>query len=271
MAGHSKWANIKHRKGAADARKSKMFSRYAKYIMVAARNGGGNPAENLRLRYAIDGARAESMPKDSIDRAIKKGTGELQGEELVELTYEGIGPGGISFVIDVLTDNRNRTGGEIRHLLEKRGASLGKSNSVLWKFDRKGILGLSKSEHDEEELFEVAIEAGSDNIEEEGDDFCVYSSPDDFESVRSALQDLVETKRGTGGEKKWGEADDDRPVFTRNEMSYIPQNSLLIDDVEKARQVLNLMADIEDHDDVQAVYSDFDVPDAIAEQVAEED
>lgn len=272
MAGHSKWANIKHRKGAADARRSKLFSKLAKYIMVAARNGGGNPAENLRLRYAIDRARAESMPKDSIERAIKKGVGDLQGgEELVELTYEGIGPGGISVIVEVLTDNRNRTGGEIRNILERRGGSLGKTNSVLWKFDRRGLLGISKEDATEEEVFETAIEAGAENIEEEGDQFLVQVTIDELEAVRQSLTDLVRRKRGAGEERKWGEAEDDRPHFTRNDLVYLPQANVAISDPDRARQVLDLMNELEEHEDVQHVHSDFDIPEELLANAAAED
>lgn len=270
MAGHSKWANIKHRKSAADAKKSKMFSKLAKYIMVAARNGGGNPDENLRLRYAIDRAKAVSMPKDSIERAVKKGTGELLGEELAELTYEGIAPGGISLIIEVLTDNRNRTGGEIRHLLEKKGGSLGKSNSVLWKFDRRGLLGVASEDLGEEEVFEVAIEAGAENVEEEDEVFLVYTQAEELDAVRGVLQEAISKARGGDGEKKWGEAEDERPIFTRNELVYLPQNPVPVADPAKAKQLLGMLGDIEDHDDVQTVFSDFDIPDEILEQVASE-
>jgi YebC/PmpR family DNA-binding regulatory protein len=270
MAGHSHWKSIKHKKGAADARRGKLFSKLAKYIMVAARNGGGNPADNLPLRYAIDKARAESMPKDSIERAIKKGTGELQGETLHELVYEGIAPGGTALVIEVLTDNRNRTGGEIRNLLEKRGGSLGKTNSVLWKFEHKGVFGLSKDEVEEDEILEVALDAGADNIEEEEDSYMVYTGAEQFDKVRTALQTLVEKKRGKP-EKRWGEAEDERPCFTRDERVYLTQNPVPIDAPAKARQVLDLLSEIEDHDDVQNVFSDFDIPDEVLHQLATEE
>ena len=271
MAGHSKWANIKHRKGAADARKSKMFSKLAKYIMVAAGNGGGNPQENLKLRYAIEKAKAESMPKDSIARAVKKGTGELQGEAIEELTYEGIGPHGLSVIMEAITDNRNRTGGEMRNLLEKRGGSLGKTNSVMWKFDRKGILVISKEDVEEEELFEEALEAGAENIEEVETCFDVEVPAEAFDQVRSALQSFLEKKRGIGEEKKWGEAEDDRPVFERSELFYNPQNPVIIDDKETAKAALNFLEDLEDHEDVQNVFSDLDVPSEIIEALASED
>jgi YebC/PmpR family DNA-binding regulatory protein len=269
MAGHSKWNNIKHRKGAADKRRSKLFSKLAKYIMVAARSGGANPGENIRLRYAIERARAESMPKDSIDRAIKKACGELQGEALAEITYEAISAGGASLIIEVLTDNRNRTGGEIRHLLERRGASLGKTNSVAWKFERRGVLRVAKADANEEEVFEAALDAGADNIEEEGDGYDVYCPPETMESVRSALQALVERKRGRGG-KKWGEAEDERPVFARNELVYLPKARVVIEDFTTARQVLDILSDLDDHEDVQNVHHDMDVPEIVLEQLSKD-
>ncbi|MFP6739470.1 MAG: YebC/PmpR family DNA-binding transcriptional regulator, partial [Planctomycetota bacterium] len=236
-----------------------------------ARNGGGNPQENLKLRYAIEKAKAESMPKDSIARAVKKGIGELQGEAVEELTYEGIGPHGLSVILEAITDNRNRTGGEMRNLLEKRGGSLGKSNSVMWKFDRKGLLSISKEDVEEEELFEEALEAGAENIEEAETCFDVEVPAEAFDQVRSALQSFLEKKRGLGEEKKWGEAEDDRPVFERSELFYKPQNPVIIDDKETAKAALNFLEDLEDHEDVQNVFSDLDVPDEIIAALASED
>lgn len=268
MAGHSHWKSIKHKKGAADAKRGKVFSKLAKLITVAARCGGGNPADNLNLRYALDKARAESMPKDSIERAVKKGTGELVGEELSELVYEGIGPGGIALVIEVLSGNRNKTGGELRNLLDKRGGSLGKSNSVLWKFDRKGVLAVSTEDATEEELFEVGIDAGADNLEVEDGVIHVYSSVEDFEAVRKALEAVLQKKREKP-EKKWGETADERPVFVRSEIVYLPQSPLTLDG-DKARQALALLNDIEDHEDVQNVFSDFDIPADTLEQILAE-
>ncbi len=269
MAGHSKWNNIKHRKGAADAKRGKIFSKLAKLIMVAARSGGGNPAENLRLRYAIDRARAESMPKDSIERAIKKGTGESASDDVVELTYEGISPGGISLIVEALTENRNRTGGEVRNLLERRGGSLGKTNSVLWKFDRRGVFGVAADDASEEELFEVGIDAGAESIEpSEGEvpGFDVYCKAEDFEAVRAGLQEFLAQKRSVP-EKKWGAADDERPIFTRSEFLYVPQNPVPLD-ASKARQVLDLISELEDHDDVQNVYSDIDLSEDVLNELA---
>jgi YebC/PmpR family DNA-binding regulatory protein len=269
VAGHSHWKSIKHKKGAADAKRGKVFSKMAKYIMLAARQGGGNPQDNLRLRYAIDRARAESMPKDSIERAIKKGTGELQGTELSDLVYEGIGPSGVSLIIEVLTDNRTRTGGEIRNVLEKRGGSLAKANSVLWKFDRKGILAVAAENLTEEEIFEVAIEAGADDIVREEGDFCIYTRAEDFDAVRLALQAFLDARRRKP-EKKWGEEEDERPVFRRSELVYLPQVSVPVSG-DKAQQILALIGDLEEHEDVQNVYSDFDIPEAEIEAASAED
>ncbi|MBI4606658.1 MAG: YebC/PmpR family DNA-binding transcriptional regulator [Planctomycetes bacterium] len=266
MAGHSHWKSIKNKKGAADARRGKVFSKLAKLITVAASHGGGNPADNIRLRYSIERARAESMPKDSIDRAIKKGTGELQGESLAELVYEGIGPGGISLVVEALTGNRNKTGGEIRNILEKRGGSLAKTNSVLWKFDHKGVIGIATAEVTEEEIFEVAIEAGADDIQGFEGGFEVYTKVDGFDAVRSALQAFLQRKRAKP-ERKWGEAEDDRPYFTRSELVYLPQNPVPLEG-EKAKQAVTLLNDLEDHEDVQNVFSDLDVPEEILQQLA---
>ena len=266
MAGHSKWNNIKHRKGAADARRGKLFSKLAKLVMVAAKSGGGNPDENLALRYAIDRARAESMPKDSIERAIKKGIGELEAEDVSELTYEGIAPGGISLIIEAVTDNRNRTAGEIRNLLEKRGGSLGKTNSVQWMFERRGVLGVSSCDASEDDLFEVGIEAGAENIEEEDGTFYVYAKLEDFDTVRSALREYLLAKRNKP-EKKWGETEDDRPVFTRSELVFLPQNRITLDP-EKTKRLLELIGDLEDHDDVQTVFSNLEISDELLEELS---
>jgi YebC/PmpR family DNA-binding regulatory protein len=268
VAGHSHWKSIKHKKGAADAKRGKIFSKLAKLITVAARTGGGNPADNLNLRYALDRARAESMPKDSIERAVKKGTGVLVGEELSDLVYEGIGPGGIALVMEVLCGNRNKTGGELRNLLDKRGGSLGKTNSVLWKFDRKGVLGIATADATEDELFEVAIDAGADNLEVEDEAIHVYSSVEDFEAVRKALAGLVRKKREKP-EKKWGESADESPIFVRSEIVYLPKSPLTLDG-DRARQALALLNEIEDHEDVQNVFSDFDIPADTLEKILAE-
>lgn len=259
MAGHSHWSSIKHKKAVADARRGKLFSKLAKNIMVAARTGGGNPADNLKLRYAIETARAEFMPKDSIEKAIKKGTGELEGGQLEELTYEGIGPGGISIILEVLTDNRNRTGGEIRNLIDKRGGSLGKSGSVSWKFDRLGILELSTDTIAEDELFEIAIEAGADNLETIDDRYQITTTPESLEKVRQAIEKAIETTNPKQ-EKAWGEETDETPLFLRQELCWISKDVIPLEG-DKVKTVLGLMELLEDHEDIQNVWSDFSIPD----------
>lgn len=262
MSGHSHWASIKHKKGAADAKKGKLFSKLAKNIMIAARGGGGNPADNLRLRYAIDAARAVSMPKDSIERAVKKGTGELgAGATIEELIYEGIGPGGVSLLIEVLTDNRNRTSSELRAIFDKRGGTMGKSGSVSWKFERKGTLKFPKALIGEDELYEVAIEAGAENISTEEDGFVVTTKAADFDAVREALQKALEARRPK--KDKWkGEDDEEKPVFTHAALEHIPQVMVPVDPA-KVPLLLTLVSEIEDHEDVQNVFSDFDIPEEV--------
>jgi len=263
MSGHSHWSSIKHKKGAADAKKGKLFSKLAKIILIAARHGGGNPADNLRLRYAIDEARAQSMPKDSIERAIKKGIGELEGGALEELTYEGIGPGGASLLIDILTDNRNRASSELRTIVDKRGGTMGKAGSVSWKFERKGIIEFPKSLIGEDELYEIAIEAGAENIATEGDTFVVTTKAGDFDVVRSALQKVLEARLPKPDKKKGD--DEEKSIFTRCELDRIPQNMVPIDPA-KVPALLNLLTELEDHEDVQKVYSDFDIPEDVLKE-----
>jgi YebC/PmpR family DNA-binding regulatory protein len=232
--------------------------------MVAARVGGGNPADNLRLRYAIDQARAESMPKDSIERAIKKGTGELGAQALEELTYEGIAPGGVSFILEILTDNRNRTGSELRNLIEKRGGSLGKAGSATWKFDRKGVLELPVELVAEDLLFEAAVEAGADNLVIEGDKYLVTTPPEDLEKVRQALREALAASLPKAQKKPWegGEEQEEPQIFTRQEIAWIPKHTVPVDG-EKARAVLSMVQEFEDHEDVQNMWWDFDIPDEI--------
>jgi YebC/PmpR family DNA-binding regulatory protein len=259
MAGHSHWASIKHKKGAVDAKRGKLYSNLAKNITVAARTGGGKPADNLRLRYAIEKARAESMPKDSIERAIKKGTGELEGGHLDELIYEGIGPGGVSFIIEILTDNRHRTAGELRSLIEKHGGTLSKSGSVAWKFDKKGVLELPVSALSEEELFEVALNAGAENMAVEGDHYQVTTLPEDLDKIREAIHQAVSARRPKAARKPWGQEEEEAPVFTRQEVAWIEKASVPLTG-DKARAVLSLFNDLEEHEDVQNLWSDVDIP-----------
>ncbi len=256
MAGHSHWSSIKHKKAAVDAKRGRLFSKLAKHIMVAARSGG-DPKDNLRLRYAIERARTEFMPKDSIVRAIKKGTGELAGGDLLEITYEGIGPGGVSIILEIVTDNRNRTSGEIRNLFEKRGGSLGKTGSVTWKFDRLGVLELSEDALSEDALFEIVTEAGAEDLEGEDGVYRITTTPDNLESVRDAVQRAVDA-RNPKKEKVWGEEKDSAPLFTRHELAWIPQNPIPLDR-NKAKTALDLLTLLDDHEDIQNVYCDIEV------------
>jgi len=246
MAGHSHWANIAHKKGLIDSKRGKLWSKLAKAIMVAAKGGGGDPAQNLRLRYAIIDAKAGNMPKDTIDRAIKKGTGELEGVNFEEILYEGYGPGGVAVLCDILTDNRNRTAGEVRKIFEIAGGKLGATGCVAWMFDRKGLLTIPAGQTDEETLMDLALEAGADDVRHVGDTFEVTCSPDAFTSVCDAID-------------KAGLKTDLR------EITRIPKDTVDIDG-NTARAVLKMMDGLDDHDDVQKVAANFNIPDeALAE------
>jgi YebC/PmpR family DNA-binding regulatory protein len=246
MSGHSKWSTIKHKKGAADAKRGKIFTRIIKEMTVAARLGGGDPDGNPRLRAAIAEAKANNMPKDNIDRAIKKGTGELEGSAYEEMTYEGYGPGGVAIMVETLTDNGNRTTPEIRNIFEKNGGNLGTPGSVRFQFDKKGYFGIEKSAVNEDRLMEVALEAGADDLQtEDPEAYELYTSPEAFENVREALE-----KAGI-------------PTLEAK-LGMIPSNYVSIDS-GKARQMMKLMDSLDDHDDVQNVWSNFDIPDELLE------
>ncbi len=249
MSGHSKWSTIKRKKGAADAKRGKIFTRLIKEITVAARMGGGDPEGNPRLRYAIATAKSENMPKDNIERAIKKGTGELEGAVYEEISYEGYGPGGVAVLVDCMTDNKNRTVADIRHAFSKSGGNLGESGCVSWMFEKKGSILVDKETIEEEELMEKALEAGAEDVVEEDNVYQVVTTPDDFEAVREALE-----KDGVN--------------FIETSVSMIPQNVVDITEEKPARQVLRLLESLEEHDDVQSVSSNFDIPDAIMELVS---
>lgn len=249
MAGHSKWANIKHRKGAVDAKRGKIFTRLIKEITVAAKLGGGDPNGNPRLRSAIASAKGENMPKDNIERAIKKGTGELEGVEYIEITYEGYGPGGVAVLVDCMTDNKNRTVGEVRHAFSKHGGNLGESGCVGYMFDKKGSILVDSKTIDEEKLMDLALEAGAEDVLEEGDQFQVVTAPEDFDAVRETLEG-------------------DGVSFLEASLSMIPQNTVDVDDEKVAKRLLKLMEALEDCDDVQDVHSNFDIPDEIMENVS---
>jgi YebC/PmpR family DNA-binding regulatory protein len=242
MAGHSPWANIKHRKAAVDAKRGKLWTKLSKAIIVAAQMGGGDPDTNLRLRYAIADAKAVSMPKDNIERAVKRGTGELDGGKVEEVLYEGYGPGGAAILCEIMTDNRNRTAPEVRKIFDTHGGKLGATNCVAWMFERKGLLLVSAAKVDEEKLMEVALEAGADDLKREGDTFQVTAPPDAFNAVSDAL-----TAAGIEADSK--------------QLTRIPSNTVEIRDVETAKSVLSLMDALDDHDDVQSVAANFTIPD----------
>jgi YebC/PmpR family DNA-binding regulatory protein len=241
MSGHSKWHSIKHKKGALDAKRGKLFTKFIKELTVAARTGGGDPDANARLRKAINDAKAGNMPNDTIDRAIRRGTGEEEGVNYEELTYEGYGPGGVALMVQSMTDNRNRTVAEIRHIFSKNGGNLGENGSVGWMFEKKGIV-VEKSAKSEEELFELAIDAGADDLRDDEDNFEIITSPDAFDAVLTAV-------KGAGIE----------PQVAEVEM--MPQNYIKLEGAD-ARQMLKLMEALEDHDDVQKVSANFDISEA---------
>jgi YebC/PmpR family DNA-binding regulatory protein len=248
MSGHSHWAGIKHKKAANDAKRGKIWSKVARMIIVAAKAGGGDPGQNLTLRYAIDKAKGANMPKDTIEKAIKKGTGDLEGVEYVDVLYEGYAPGGIAIMIDGLTDNRNRTAPEIKKMFEKRGGSLGASGCVNWMFDKKGVFIIKADAFGEDELMDIVLEAGADDLENHGEVYEVTCQSAAFESIKGALQE--------------------KEIATESaEVSMVPQNSIVVDNPDTARKVLNLIEDFEDHDDVQNVYANFDISDEIMQQM----
>lgn len=242
MSGHSKWHSIKHKKGALDAKRGKLFTKLIKEITVAARTGGGDVAANARLRKAVLDAKGANMPNDTIDRAIKRGTGELEGVSYDEITYEGYGPGGVAILVETMTDNRNRTVAEIRHLFSKNGGNLGEAGSVGWMFDRKGYIVIDKAAKDEDELFEIITDAGAEDMKDQGEVFEVITDPDSFEAVSEAI-----TKAGIESQVA--------------EISMIPQNFIKLEGAD-AKQMLKLYEAIEDHDDVQKVFANFDIDEA---------
>jgi YebC/PmpR family DNA-binding regulatory protein len=239
MSGHSKWHTIKHKKGAADAKRGKIFTRLIKELTVAARNGGGDPDMNPRLRTIVQEAKANNMPRENIERAIRRGTGEEPGVSYEEIVYEGYGPGGVALMIQTLTDNKNRTVGEIRHLLAKYNGNLAAENSVAWMFTRKGQVVVEKQKADEEQLLNAALDAGADDMNDDGSAWEIVSAPESFEAVRDAVKAL-------GLE----------PASA--EVAMIPQNYIKLQGKE-AQQMLKLMEALDDHDDVQHVWANFDV------------
>jgi YebC/PmpR family DNA-binding regulatory protein len=242
MSGHSKWHTIKHKKGALDAKRGKVFTKLIKEITVAARTGGGDAGANARLRKAVSDAKASNMPNDTIDRAIKRGTGELEGVSYEEITYEGYGPGGVAVMVDSMTDNRNRTVAEIRHLFGKNGGNLATTGAVGWIFEKKGYIVVEKSAKPEDELFEIVTDAGAEDLRDDEDNFEIITAPESFDAVLYAVK-----KAGI------------EPQVAEVEM--LPKEYKKLEDVE-AKQMLKLMEALEDHDDVQKVSANFDISEA---------
>lgn len=245
MSGHSKWASIKHKKGAADAKRGKVFTKLIKEITVAARFGGGDPDGNPRLRSAILAAKSENMPKDNIERAIKKGTGELEGVSYEESIYEGYGPGGAAVMVESLTDNKNRTVAEIRHIFSKNGGNLGENGCVAWMFNKKGYINVAKGGVNEEVLMETSIEAGAEDVREDEGGFEIITAPEDFETVKAALEAAS-------------------IPFIEAEVTMLPQTTADLKGKE-AEQMVRLMGSLEDCDDVQKVYTNADIPEEVAQ------
>ncbi|QDT34038.1 YebC/PmpR family DNA-binding transcriptional regulator [Thalassoglobus polymorphus] len=251
MAGHSHWANIAHKKGRIDKKRGALFGKLSRAIIVAARNGGGDPAMNLALRYALDKARKNSMPKDNIERAVKKGCGDLDGEDYQEIVYEGYGAGGVAVMAEALTENRNRTGGEIRKTFEVYGSGLGQSGCVSYMFERKGFFSIPVENITFDELFELALEAGADDVQEAGDVYEVTCSIDAFQSLNDVLEaNNIETRVA--------------------ELSQIP-NSTVDLEIEDARKVLKLLEELEANEDIQSVTANFNIADDVMDALSEEE
>ena len=240
MSGHSKWASIKHKKAATDSKRGKIFTKIIRELSVAARAGGGDPDSNSRLRKAIADSKAVNMPADNIKRAIMKGTGQLEGASFEEITYEGYGPGGVAIFVEVVTDNKNRTVSELRHIFTKSGGRMGESGCVSWMFKRKGYIIIDKSKASEDSLLDIALSSGAEDLEEDGGNWEIFTPPDSYEAVVESIK------------KNNIEID-------TSSLSYIPQNYVKLEG-KPAQQLLRLMEELEDHDDVQHVWANFDIP-----------
>ncbi|MDA8405337.1 MAG: YebC/PmpR family DNA-binding transcriptional regulator [Deltaproteobacteria bacterium] len=252
MSGHNKWSTIKHKKGAADAKRGKIFSKIIKEITIAARMGGGDADGNPRLRTALNAARAANMPKDNVEKAIKRGTGEIEGVNYEEITYEGYGPGGVAVLVEALTDNKNRTVAEIRHIFDKYNGNLGESGCVNWIFQKKGVLEIPIQGLTEDDVMELALESGAQDVKMEGDTFEITTDPTDFEPVRKAIEDPTdfEPVRKAIEDKGW--------KVELAEITMIPQNTVKLDG-KKAEQMLKMMDALDDHEDIQMAYANFDI------------
>ena len=249
MSGHSKWSTIKRKKGAIDAKRGKIFTKLIKEITVAARMGGGDPDANPRLRTAVIAAKTENMPKDNIERAIKKGTGGLEGVNYEEILYEGYGPGGVAVLVETMTDNKNRTVADVRHFFSKSGGNLGESGCVGWMFDKKGVITVDKGAITEEQLMELALEAGAQDVVEEDASFQVITAPEDLNTVAEGL---------AKANVKYSEA----------AISMVPKNTVEVTEEKTARSLLKLLENLEDHDDVQKVHANFDIADELMELIS---
>ena len=250
MSGHSKWSSIKHKKGAADAKRGQLFSKLSRAIIVAAKEGGGDPAGNLALQNAIEKARSYSMPKDNIERAIAKGSGaDAEAASFETVVYEGYGPEGVAVLVEALTDNRNRTASEVRHAFTKYGGNLGTTGAVAWQFERRGVVLVSANGADEEELVMAAAEGGADDVELDGSSFVVTSAPESLSDVRQALED--------GGF-----------AVESVELAMVPKTTVAVSDESVARRIVKLVEGLEDTEDVQDVYANFDIPEDVLEAVA---
>ncbi|MCK5450474.1 MAG: YebC/PmpR family DNA-binding transcriptional regulator [Candidatus Omnitrophica bacterium] len=248
MSGHSKWASIKHKKGAADAKRGKIFTKIIREITVAARDGGGDSDTNPRLRLAIQKAKEANMPADNIDRGIKKGTGELEGVSYENVSFEGYALGGVAVIVEGLTDNKNRTTSDVRSIFAKRGGNMAGAGSVAFQFEKKGVFFVKKEDANEEELLNVALEAGAEDLTSDEDFFQIVCAPQDFDKVRTALMEKnIRLESG--------------------ELSMSPKNVVKVNDAEIAKKVLNLVEELEDNDDVQNVYTNFDISDEILKEI----
>ncbi|CAB4699766.1 MAG: YebC/PmpR family DNA-binding transcriptional regulator [Actinobacteria bacterium] len=249
MSGHSKWSSIKHKKGAADAKRGKLFSKLSRAIIVAAKDGGGDPSNNLSLQNAIEKAKSYSMPKDNIERAIAKGAGDGDTSSYEEIVYEGYGPDGVAVIVEALTDNKNRTAADVRHMFAKHGGNLGATGAVAWQFERRGVIVVSAEGVDEDELFLAAAEGGAEDLERDGEVFQISSAPENLAAVRAAITDAGFS-------------------FESAELSMVPKMTVAVEEESAARRVMRLIDALEDNDDVQEVYANFDIPDELLDLVA---
>jgi YebC/PmpR family DNA-binding regulatory protein len=249
MSGHSHWAGIKHKKAVVDAKRGRLWSKLARMVIVAARSGGGDPSANLALRYAIDKAKAANMPKDTIEKAIKRGTGDVAGVSYEEVLYEGYGPNGVAIMVEALTDNRNRTAPEIKRIFEKHAGSLGTTGCVSWTFNKKGLITVETSTVGEDDLMELALGAGAEDMENTGTVYEITCDPSAYEQLKKALEEK------------------EIPMEVA-EISMVPQTMVAIADEQTAKRIISLMEAIEDHEDVQNAYSNFDIPDEVLAKVS---